>query len=273
MKFALLLSAVLFVSACQSVGKPALAHLEQETVSPEFLMQSLLQRQADIKTLRSFIQTTVEKGSFKQSMRQTLVLCDGDAIRVDTFSPFGQAMWVFMHNSGGALLYDNDNNRIYRGADVGNIMEQVTGMVVDFKEIINVFSGNIPRLESHHINRAFLEKEKNSYQLETVNASGLERYEIDLDAEGLFPTKWVRFMDDRRVYSVTWNNYKMVEDRRFPHHINIKNLEGKETLDVYYQSPKINVELSPNTFELPGLGKVRLSCRSANLPGEARAVQ
>lgn len=252
----------LLLSACQTRVAPVLTRSERETVSSDFLRQSLLKRQADIKTFKSFVQTTVEKDSFKQSLRQTIVLCGGESIRVDTFSPFGQAMWVFMHNSSDALLYDTDNNKIYRGSDVGNIMEQVTGMKIDFKEIINVFSGNIPRLDKHQVNRAFLEKEKNSYQLETADASGNERYEISLDAESLFPTKWTRFLKDREMYAVTWNSYQMVADRQFPHHINIRNIDGRETLDVYYRSPKINTELSPNTFELPGLGKVRINCQA-----------
>lgn len=260
--FFLMMALALLFSACKPRVAPVLAQLERETVSSEFLLQSLLKRQADIRTLKSFAQTTVEKGSFKQSMRQTIVLCGGESIRVDTFTPFGQALWVFMHNSSEALLYDTDNNRIYRGADVGNIMEQVTGMKIDFKEIIHVFSGNIPHMDKHRINRVYFEKEKNSYRLETANASELERYEIILDAEGLFPTKWVRFLNDREVYTVAWDSYKLVEDHHFPHHINIKSLEGKEMLDVYFRTPKINAELSPNTFELPGLGKVRINCRS-----------
>ena len=264
---------VLFFSACQTGVAPVSPHLAQETVSQDLLMQSLLKRQSDIKTLRAFVQTSIEKDGTKQSVRQAIVLCGGESIRVDTFSFFGQILWVFLHNSGETVLYDSANNHVYRGPEVAGVVEQVVGVAVDFKEIIEVFSGNIPRLKNHRINRAFLDRENNLYQLETVDATGRERFEISMDAISLLPMKWVKLQNSHRPYTVTWSDYKPVEDREFPHHVAIENIERQERLVVNYQSPKINMALSADAFELPGFTKAPKVCRWEGKSGGSSIVE
>ncbi|OGW15607.1 MAG: hypothetical protein A3K09_08680 [Nitrospinae bacterium RIFCSPLOWO2_12_FULL_47_7] len=250
-----------FFSACQPLVAPISSHLERETVSSDYLLRSLLKRQADIKNLRSFVQATLEKKDLKQSLRQTIVACGSESLRVDTFSLFGQALWVFIYDGSKTALYDASNNRIYQGAEVWNILDRVVGVVIDFKEIINVFSGNIPRLESHRINRAYLNHEKNLYQLETIGKSGLEQFEVDMDAVTLLPLKWVRIQNGLKDYTVTWSDYKPVDERPFPHHVEIVHSQRQEKIALSYQNPKTNAKLPSDVFDLPGLAKFGMSCR------------
>ena len=267
---ALLWMCIWFLSACQPRIAPMSPHLEREKVSSDYLLESLLKRQADIRNLRSFVQTTIEKNDWKQSLRQAVVVCGNEAIRIDTFSLFGQALWVFMHDGNKVLLYDSANNRIYREAEVWNIMDEVVGVVIDFKEIIDVFYGNIPRLAGHRVNRAYLDREKQVYQLETVG--GQERFEVDMDAVTLLPLKWVKIRNGRRHYAVTWSDYKPLDERPFPHHIDIVNLERRDKIVVNYQSPKINTKFPADVFELPGLGKAEVICRAKTPNDRARSV-
>lgn len=256
----------LFFSACQTAVAPVSPHLAQETVTQDLLWQSLLKRQGEVKTLRAFVQTSIEKDGTKQSVRQAIAVCNGESIRVDTFSFFGQILWVFMHNRGETVLYDSANNHVYRGPEVAGVVEQVVGVTVDFKEIIDVFSGNIPRLKSHKINRAFLDRENNLYQLETADAASRERFEVSMDAITLLPMKWVKLQNSHRIYTVTWSDYKPVEAREFPHHIAIENTERQERLVVNYQSPKVNATLPDDAFELPGLTKIPKVCHWEGKP-------
>lgn len=249
--------AVLFFSACQPRVETAPPHMLRETIPPEYLLQSLLKRQAEVKTLKSFIHTTVEKDHFKQTLRQTVFARGSDSIRVDTFGLFGQALGVFIHDGGQTLLYDTSNNRIYRDAEVWDVMDDVIGMAIDFKEIVSVFSGNIPGLDGHRVTRAQLEPEKRFYRLETLDSAGAVRFEIEMDAVDLLPAKWVKVQNGRKIYTVLWSDYRPVEDRPFPHRLVIMNPARREELLVDFQSPQVNKEIPADAFELPGRQKAR----------------
>lgn len=257
--FWLTVPAALFFFACQPRVETLPPHMMRETVSPEYLLQSLFKRQEEIKSLKSFVQATVERDHFKQALRQTLVLRGNDAIRVDTFGLFGQALGAFVYKGGHALLYDPAGNRLYRDEEVWDAMGDLLGMVVDFQEIIGVFSGNIPHLREHRALHAFLEPEKKFYRLETHEPSGKVRFEIDLDAMDLTPVRWVKTETGRQTYSVSWSDYRPVEGRLFPHQMVIVNARRREKLTVGFQTPQINPAIAPDAFDLPFANKVPLS--------------
>lgn len=245
----LLLILALGPVACQTQDTNLPQHLRYESVSNEYLIQTLERRQKEILNLKAVVKTTVIRKNSKQSFRQFLMVRGTDSIRVDTLNLFRQPVGVFVYNSKRTLLYIPAHNKIYTGWEVWDIMEKALGMVIDFSEYISVFEGNIPRLEELEFGVIKLGPEKKFYQLNAVDPSSNEDVLIELDAETLLPKKMIKSAFGRKIYIAAWDDYKMIGDRAFPHLVIINRPAREETLVLEYSNPMINQGVPADGFD------------------------
>jgi outer membrane lipoprotein-sorting protein len=239
-------------TACQTDTAGVSRHLDQDAVTPQYLMRALQERQARVKSLRSFIRTTVQRNPASgQSFRQILLVNPAGAVRLDTLSPFGQTLGVFIHADGHTLLYDPAENRTLHDAQAVDAMFRIIGAPFDLDEFAHLLYGNIPGLEHHVARTASLDPKKESYRLETESADGKERYYILLDARTLAPKRWMRrHSQGEPEYTARWLDYRPLGDVLFPFQVTLEHPRFQEKILVQYTDPEINPVLPADAFEL-----------------------
>ncbi len=237
------------LSACQTV--PGTDHLSRDRVSLEYIHQRLLERQAGISDLRSFVNTKVKGKKVRHSFRQVLLVRDDNSLRIDTFNLFGQTLGVFIIDGPNTLLYDPNNNRLFRGRDVETMLQRTIGINLDLRAYASVFFGNIPQLHQLKIIRGRLTDDRKKYHLTAIDPEKKGTVEIDLDAYTLLPSRVSRLDNGEPTYQVHWADYRAVGDREFPHQLTLELPVRGETMTLKYTDPTLNAGLPGDAFKLP----------------------
>ncbi len=224
--------------------------MADQKVSPQLLIQALEKRQNEIRNLRSYVKTTIVRKDFKQTMSQIILAQNHDSIRLDTLNLFKRPVGVFIHNKNKTLLYLPEENRLFTGWEVWDIMQKVLGTVIDFGEYISVFSGSIPRLDKLDFGSMVLDPGKNYYQIKAVDSSTSEKVHIDMDARTLLPVRMIKRTFDRITYIAQWEDYQEVDGRPFPHLVVIIRPSRGESLAMKYSRPLINKGIPRGGFDL-----------------------
>jgi len=232
-------------------------------LSPTEILQTLLQRQSEFKDLKSFVKTTVRTPKLNQTLRQTLIIQEGRAIRFDTLSLLGQPLAVLVVEDQDVLFYDTGKSRLYSGVAVWDMMIQVFGTVIDFGKYIRILSGQIPGLETLQIKEVRLLAEPLHYQIEAWDPVLQERLLIHLDARTLAPTDLWKWRGDQIILIVHWQHHKEVNGRLFPHKIQLLRDNGRDELLIQFKAPQINQGVPADAFKLP------LSGQWQGVPGSA----
>ena len=238
------------LAACQTAPETPLKHMEGQSVSPQLLIQALQKRQQGIRNLRSYVKTTVVRKNFKQTMPQIILVQSDHSIRLDTLNLFKRPVGVFIHDDNKTILYLPEENKLYKGWEVWDIMQKMLGTVIDFSEYISVFSGNIPRLENMDFGMMVLDPRKNFYQIKAVDPSTGEKIHIDMDARSLLPVRMIKRNYDRIAYIAQWEDYQTIDGRPFPHLVVISRPSRGESLVIKYSDPLVNKGVPVGGFNL-----------------------
>ena len=243
--------------ACQTVPEAPPEHMGVASVSPQVIIQALKKRQHEVRNVRSYVKTTIEREDFKQTVLQILLAQEHHSIRLDTLNLFKRPVGVFIHNDKNTLLYLPEENKLFTGWRVWDIMQKMLGTVIDFSEYISVFTGSIPRLEQLEFISINLDPGKNFYQIDAVDPNINEKIHIDMDARTLLPVRMIKKAFDSVTYIAEWRDYEAVDGRQFPHVVVISRPSRGESLVMKYSDPLINKGVPVDGFELaiPGAKK------------------
>ncbi len=245
-----ILLACVFLVACQTT-ETVPEHFNQSTIDAKALLDALVSRQKRTTSLRSIIGASATHSGKSHSLRQVLAIGPDRSLRIDTLSPLGQTLGVFIHNDDGDLLYDPGHSRIYRDAEVQNVMRRVIGSGFDLSELTDAFLGNIPGIETHSVRQARLEEGKEFYFLKTQDPFGLARYEVRLDAYTLLPASWAKYYDGALAFKVYWEDYEPLGGIDFARKVTVENDREGEQLTIRYKNPQLNPVLKEDVFKLP----------------------
>ncbi|MFQ5715654.1 MAG: DUF4292 domain-containing protein [Nitrospinales bacterium] len=242
-------------SACQtpraSAPPPrasAPSHFAQKTVTPEFLFQSLADRRAALKNLKSFVNSTISKKQSKHVFKQALLLKGSGSIRIETLGVFGRPLGIFIHDKNKTILYDTGQNRLYQGSEAWNIMARIVGSIADFGEYISLLSGNIPRLPELKVGAARLTSDQKRYELDAADTVRNSRYLLDIDAFTLAPIRLVKLARGQKQYIAQWEDYRNTGGYSFPHKVILTRPGEDEKLIVKFKNPVVNAGLPRDAF-------------------------
>lgn len=246
----LILAGALAASSCQTIVTPPPDHFQNQTITGEFLIQHLANRQAEVNDLKSFLRTTVQGSRGRHSFQQVLLVRQKDSVRIDTFGVLGQTLGIFIHESGEALLYDAGKNEVIRGQRVWSVMSRMLGTSLDFRKNISVFIGNIPNLEQLRNLEARLGPEKKFYHLKALDPEQNDRVDITVDAYTLLPVRMTLIRRNQETITVDWQDYRKIGGRDFPHLL-VFSVPGRdEKVTVRYKDPQLNEGVPADAFRL-----------------------
>jgi len=254
--FALLVACTGFLFSCQTGQAPTGSHLNQQTITLEDIRGRLIDRQKELRDLKSFVQTTVETRDRKRSLRQVLLVRGSQALRVDTLSLLGQPLGVYIFDGQKlkgqrSVLYDTRRNRVFQGIEVREMLGKTLGIQLNLEEYLRVFAGNIPRLETLKMTGGTLNQEGTTYQLTGIDPEDKSRMEIEIDAYTLLPVKVKRTLRDGKVIHIQWQDYRLIEGQEFPHRIAIEFPAEKAGLTLVFSEPVLNAGIPDESFKLP----------------------
>tara|TARA_B100000686_G_scaffold324622_1_gene380502 strand:- start:993 stop:1772 length:780 start_codon:yes stop_codon:yes gene_type:complete len=238
---------LLVLSACQTTPVPG-PYEPLKILSAQVVMDRLIERKKVLTDIKSFAKASLTRKGSTQTFKQVILIKNGDTIRVDTLSFFGNPIGVFIHDPVKTLIYDPGNNKTYYGSHVWRAVEKVLGSSLDFHETIHLLAGNI--LDNLKLKRGSLIKDKTYYQLEAFDSKGNNRIVIKADAFKLVPTNLQKYNGPYLVYAVEWRDYRQAGDYLFAHTVALSRPDQEETLVVTYQKPKINGGLPSSAFQL-----------------------
>jgi len=209
-----------------------------------------------LRDLKSFVQTTIETQDRKRSLRQVLLVRGSQALRVDTLSLLGQPLGVYIFDGQKlkgqrSVLYDTRRNRVFLGIEVREMLGKTLGIQLNLEEYVRVFAGNIPRLETLKMTGGTLNQEGTTYHLTGIDPADKSQMEIEIDAYTLLPDTVRRTLRDGKVIHIQWQDYRLIEDREFPHRIGIEFPAEKASLTLVFLDPVLNAGIPDESFKLP----------------------
>ncbi len=240
---------LLLLCACQTKTVSPKIQENSPRYSSHELLKNLKERQKRFQDLKSFVKTTIETSSGKQTFRQTLLIRNNSMVRLDTLNIFGQPLGVLLVSNSNSLLYDVNNQKVYRGLEVWNILFQMLGTQFDFREYVQIFSGNIPGIESMKVKNEKQLKGSPLAMIFTSNENG-DKILIEMDPLKMVPTRMENWKNQKITYTVQWQDYRNQDEYIFPNKIHIhKNATG-EKVSLNYFDPKINQGIAEESFQL-----------------------
>ena len=239
-----------FLTACQTLPPPKPIERPAELLTLDEISQALTARQEAIHNVKSMVKTRFKIREDNHSFKQVLLIDEETSLRLDTLSLFGQPVGVLIFDRQQVLLYDTDSNKLYRDAEVWDIMVRMFGTVFDFREYISVLSGKIPRLASLTLKDMRWSPDTGNYHVLAVDSERGEQLEIEVNPESLLPVRFVKRMDGKQIYGVQWDHYQKTEELQFPRTITLQRpLRGDEMV-MKFNNPLINRGVPEDAFQL-----------------------
>jgi outer membrane biogenesis lipoprotein LolB len=245
------------IAGCQSSVEKSPPHFSKDKISSGYIFNRLQTRSDKIHSVKSFARTTFIGKEFKQSFRQTLIIKGGHSIRVDTYGLFGQAMGVFISDSGKMQFLDPSKGKLYSGSDVKNLLRKLLGTQIDFREHLRIFLGHIPNFESLKVEKSRLSSDRTEYILLAKDLKRSGQVRLHIDAVTLLPVEMTRIEKGQKRYFVQWQDYEKIGNIDWPHLITLEFPSRQEIIRIKYKDPTLNGKVSQNTFQLTPTASVK----------------
>ncbi len=239
------------LTACETLPPPRPIPAPAQAVTLDQIAQALAARQDAIHNVKSRVKTAIKTREHNHSLKQAILIEEDNALRLDTLSLFGQPLGVLISDQQQILLYDVESNRLYRDAEVWDIMMRMFGMVLDFREYISVFSGKIPRLASLDLQEVRWNSKTGHYEVSAADVQRNEQLRIGVDPETLLPVRLVKWKNRQPVYRVEWADYQEAEGQpTFPHTITVQRPSRGDEVVMKFTHPLINQGVPEGSFQL-----------------------
>ncbi len=252
LKKALLIGFLLSVFSsigCQTLPeKKSLKFTKRVDIGP-FLFKALSDRGKILNDFKSFARTVVNKNGRKQSIKQAIVIRGSDSIRIDVLSLFNQPLGVFIQKKDRTFLFDPSENKYYRNEEALRLLERLLGMRLNFEEFIPLVSGNIPFIEQLTPKNSWISEDGSIYKLFLQLPDSELGFKVEIDAETRIPKKIYKILKDKEIYSVVWENFKIVGGYDLPHILEWSN-SNNESLVVKLNKPVPNTGIKDSAFNL-----------------------
>ncbi len=238
------------LAACGTLPSPKPIERPAYFLTLDEISLALTARQNAIHNLKSRIKTRIKTREDNHNLKQVLLIDGETSLRLDTLSLFGQPVSVLIFDRQQVLLYDTDSNKLYRDAEVWDIMARMLGTVFDFREYLSVFSGKIPRLASLTLQDMRWSPDTGNYHVFAVDPERGEQLEIEVNPESLLPVRLVKSKDGKQMYRAQWDHYQKIEELQFPRIITLQRPSRGDEMVMKFNNPLINRGVPEDAFQL-----------------------
>lgn len=249
-KFAFFLVVTVLLAACETLPPPQPVAQPEQTVTVAQIKQALAAQQGNIQNVKSLVKTSIKTNEHNHTLKQILLIDNETSLRLDTLSTFGQVLAVLISDRESILLFDVENNRFYKDAEVWDIMVRQFGTVFDFREYISVLSGKIPGLDALQLQELEWNAQAGRYDVSAFDFERDEQLRISVDPKTLLPARLAKWKNKQHLYTVYWENYQGDSANRFPHTITVERPERGDSVTLQFNNPLINQGMPEGAFQL-----------------------
>jgi hypothetical protein len=233
-------------TAARRIPSPPQIELEQAPVtgwSADKLVGILSYRDRHFQSLRALASVSYRGPEGNQGFQEAILVQRPDKVRLETLSMLGAILIITVN--GDEIAGFHPRERLFlRGKSTKENLYRYTGIPFELQEMTRLLAG-LPPVR----NSAGWQIGGNSLYRE-VDGGGKEIVVFDLARE--IPLRWYRLgPDGNPELSAAFENFSATPAGLFPTNITLE-AEGpaqKRSLELVYQDPEVNVEISPSLFD------------------------
>jgi Domain of unknown function (DUF4292) len=233
-------------TAARRIPSPPQIELEQAPVtgwSADKLAGILSYRDRHFQSLRALASVSYRGPEGNQGFQEAILVQRPDKVRLETLSMLGAILIITVN--GDEIAGFHPRERLFlRGKSTKENLYRYTGIPFELQEMTRLLAG-LPPVR----NSAGWQIGGNSLYRE-VDGGGKEIVVFDLARE--IPLRWYRLgPDGNPELSAAFENFSATPAGLFPTNITLE-AEGpaqKRSLELVYQDPEVNVEISPSLFD------------------------
>lgn len=238
----ILLGVLVGVSSCAVIA-PQTATLSENSL-PSWdtgeLLQRLDQRSRKFRSLRTLAAVSYWGTDGRAGFQEAILVYRPDRLRLETLSPLGAILIVTVDADEIAGFHPREG-LFYRGKSSKENIFRYTQIPLELGELTSLLMG-LPPVEA----QGHWERGGNSIYRE-IAGGGRERIAFH-PALGI-PARWERISADGEVeLSALFDDFSSTPDGPFPLKISLEAPPQQKRLEIRYQEPELNVELSLPLF-------------------------
>ena len=250
--YSALIGIILGASSCASTlyKEP----IDVETVparewSREELFQSLTERAERFRSLRSLASVHYQGKDGRGKFQEAIVVQRPDRLRLETLSSFG-VLLVVTANGDRVAGYDPRENFFVHGKSSKENLARLTRIPLELREIAALLMGLPPVAAQGN-----WEGKQNSLRRELP---GGRNEVVTFHSKLGIPTQWERSGPNGGIeMSAHFSDFSSTPAGPFPLKISLEAPAQQKRVEIRYQEPELNVDLSPGLFVLEKPQNVR----------------
>jgi hypothetical protein len=231
--------AVVF-SGCASVTAPTVPQLPAPQWESAQLIESITQRRAQFRTLRSLARINYAGPEGKHGFDEAVLVERPNRLRLETLSMLG-AILIVTANDKEIIGYHPRDGVFVRGQSSKANLLRYTQIPLELEEITALLAG-LPPVDASGPWR----QEGNAL---LFSPNGNLKDTVAFESSQLVPTKWQRFNGSGAVeLTAHFSDYITTPAGLFPSKINVDApLQGKK-LEIRFQEPELNATIPAESF-------------------------
>jgi hypothetical protein len=236
-------------AGCSTVAPPTAPALPAKQWQGSELIQSLTERQNQFRTLRALARVDYAGPDGKQGFQEAVIVERPQRLRLETVTMLGVVMIVTV-NDQEIIGYHVREGIMVRGKTSKENLLRYTQIPLELNEITALLSGVPP------VDASAPWQQKNNALVFSSKAG--ETDVVAFESQQPVPAQWERFNSAGAVeIKVSFADYIARPPGLFPTRLTVEAPLQKRKLEIRYQEPEINVELSSELFTQQKPGHVQ----------------
>jgi hypothetical protein len=237
------------LAGCATVKPPATPKPPVPQWESSKLIESLKQRNEQLRSLRALAQVDYAGPEGKHGFQEAVIVQRPDRLRLETLTMLG-AILIFTANDKEIIGYHPREGVFVRGKPTKENLWRYTQIPLELPEITMLLLGLPP------VDGAIAPKQDGNKLI--YSGQGGNRDVLFFEFHEPLPTKWERYNGDGKIeLSAQFNDYVSTPRGLFPQAIVLEAQLQKKKLSIRYKEPELNGTIPSELFsqQLPAHAK------------------
>ena len=228
------------LAGCATVKPPAVPKPPVPQWELSKLIESLKQRNEQLRSLRALAQVDYAGPEGKHGFQEAVIVQRPDRLRLETLTMLG-AILIFTANDKEIIGYHPREGVFVRGAPTRDNLRRYTQIPLELQEITMVLLGLAP------VDGAAAPKQEGNKLIFSANNG--KRDVLSFESHEPVPTKWERYNADGKLeLSAQFNDYVSTPQGLFPQALILEAQLQKKKLSIRYKEPELNGTIPSELF-------------------------
>jgi len=231
---------VFSIAGCATTQPPALPQLSAPKWESSKLIDSMVERRQQFRTLRALARVNYAGPEGKHGFDEAVLVQRPDRLRLETLTMLG-AILIVTANDKEIIGYHPREGALVRGSSSKENLRRLTQIPLELDEITALLLG-LPPVESTSPWR----QEGNSL---IFSPGGRLKDTLNFDSQLPVPTRWQRFNGGGALeLTALFSDYITTPAGLFPSKINVEAPQQGKKMEIRFQEPEFNTTIPADSF-------------------------